>query len=151
MAAKRRGAPTSFLREHSLSLILAGLVAALWILYERSDPQTHLGTFYGNATGDWVGVLVFVIATKYLFEIGSGESKRPSRKFHIRIVRLLQEHSLTIALAVTGVAWAIAFARSELDSKSGQVLGNILSDWTQVLGLVLLTKYARESGSKEGH
>ena len=151
MPAKRRDAPTSFLRKHSLSLILAGLVVALWILYERSDPQTHLGTFYGNAIGDWVGVLVFVIATKYLFEIGSGESRRPSRKFHIRIVRLLLEHSLTIALAVTGVAWAIAFARSELDSKSGQVLGNIFSDWTQVLGLVLLTKYARESGSKEGH
>jgi len=26
----------------------------------------------------------------------------------------------------------------------------VVSDWTQVLGLVLLTKYARERGSKEG-
>jgi hypothetical protein len=37
-----------------------------------------------------------------------------------------------------------------VDSKAGQVLGNIVSDWTQVLGLVVLTKYAREIGSKEG-
>lgn len=40
--------------------------------------------------------------------------------------------------------------RSDVDSKAGQVLGNIVSDWTQVLGLVVLTKYAREIGSKEG-
>jgi hypothetical protein len=29
------------------------------------------------------------------------------------------------------------------------VIGNIVSEWTQVLGLVLITKYAREQGSKE--
>jgi hypothetical protein len=31
------------------------------------------------------------------------------------------------------------------------VIGNIVSDWTQVLGLVIITKYARERGSKEAN
>jgi hypothetical protein len=151
MPAERRTEPTSFLRKHSLSLLLAALLVVLWLLYGRSDPQTHLGAFYGNAVGDWMGVFVYVVATKYLVEIGSAESRKPSRHFHIRVARLLLEHSLTIALTLTGVAWGIAYARSDVDSKSGQVLGNIFSDWTQVLGLILLTKYASESGSKEGH
>jgi hypothetical protein len=32
----------------------------------------------------------------------------------------------------------------------GQVIGNIVSGWTQLLGLVIITKYTREIGSKEG-
>ena len=59
-------------------------------------------------------------------------------------------HSLTIVLAATGVIWAVVYARSDVDSKAGQVIGNIVSEWTQILGLVLITKYAREIGSKEG-
>jgi hypothetical protein len=141
---------TSFLREHSLSLVLAGLLLLLLALYVKSDPQTHLGAFYGNAIADWLGVLVFVVATKYFFEAGSGESRRPVKRFHLRVARFLQIHSLTIVLTVTGIAWAIAYARSDVDSKAGQVVGNIVSDWTQVLGLVLLTKYTKERGSKEG-
>ena len=43
------------------------------------------------------------------------------------------------------------YSRSDVDSKAGQVIGNIVSNWTQVLGLVVITKYARERGSKEGH
>ena len=43
-------------------------------MYAGSDPSTHLGALYGNAIADWLGVLVFVIATKDFFEIGSGES-----------------------------------------------------------------------------
>lgn len=31
----------------------------------------------------------------------------------------------------------------------GQVVGNIVSEWTQILGLVLLTKRLLETGSKE--
>jgi len=30
------------------------------------------------------------------------------------------------------------------------VIGNIVSAWTQLLGLVVITKYSREKGSKEG-
>ena len=141
----------SFLREHSLSLILAGILVFLLSMYTGSDPRTHLGAFWGNAIADWLGVFVFVLATKYCFEIGSGESRRPSRHFHTRLFRLLIEHSLTIVLAITGAAWVLVYAHGDVDSKAGQVIGNIVSEWIQVLGLVIITKYAWERGSKEGH
>jgi len=130
-----------------------GALVVLWIvLYARSDPHTHLGAFYGNAIADWLGVFVFVVATKYFFEIGSGESRKPPRRhLHARVLSFVIAHSLTIVLALTGVVWAIVFARSQVDSKDGQVIGNILSDWTQLLGLVVLTKYVKETGSKEGN
>jgi hypothetical protein len=35
------------------------------------------------------------------------------------------------------------------EGKWGQVVGNILSEWTQLLGLVLLTKRLIEKRSKE--
>jgi hypothetical protein len=35
------------------------------------------------------------------------------------------------------------------NSRWGQVVGNIVSEWTQILGLVLLTKRLLETGSKE--
>lgn len=146
----RPGSSRSFLREHSLSIVLTGVVVAVTVLYAVFDPETHVGAFFGNAIADWLGVLAFVIATKYFAEVGSGESRQPSSRFHVRAGRVLLDHSLTITLAVTGAAWAFAYARADVDSRVGQVLGNIVSDWTQVLGLVLLTKYARETGSKEG-
>jgi len=148
--AKRHAHRSSFVREHSLSLLLVGGVLLVCLLYSFSDPRTHLGAFYGNAIADWLGVLAFVIATKYFVEIGSGESRQPTPRFHERVVRLVVEHSLTIVLVLTGAAWAMAYARSEVDGKAGQVIGNITSNWTQILGLVLLTKYAKERGSKEG-
>jgi hypothetical protein len=142
---------SSFLQEHSLSLTLAAILVFLFLMYRRSDPATHLGSFFGNAIADWLGVLVFVLATKYCFEIGSGESKRPARHFHERVARLLINHSLSIALALTGAAWVVVYLRSDVDSRWGQVVGNIVSAWVQVLGLVIITKYAWETGSKEGH
>jgi hypothetical protein len=151
MGRKRKKAPSpSFLREHSLSLTVAAILVFWFLMYRRSDPSTHLGSFYGNAIADWLGVLVFVIASKYFFEIGSGESRKPARHFHERIFRLLIDHSLTIALTLTGAAWVVVYARSDVDSRWGQVVGNIVSNWTQVLGLVIITKYAWEIGSKEG-
>jgi hypothetical protein len=151
MPRKRSGRPTLFLKEHSLSLVLAGLLVFFLVMYGQSDPQTHLGAFYGNAIADWLGVLVFVVATKYFFETGSGESRKPAAHFHLRVARVLLNHSLTIVLSVTGIAWVVVYAHMEVDSKAGQVIGNVVSAWTQVLGLVLITKYARERGSKEGH
>ena len=66
----------SFLQEHSLSLV-SGSVLAIWIvLYIRSDPSTHLGAFFGNAIADWTGLLVSVLATKFMYEVGSVESRR---------------------------------------------------------------------------
>jgi hypothetical protein len=60
------------------------------------------------------------------------------------------DHSLTIALVITGIGWAVAYARMDPQGKYGQVVGNIVSEWTQILGLVLMTKYLGELGSKEG-
>jgi hypothetical protein len=144
----RRGL-TEFIHEHALSLIVGGIVLTLLMLYRRADHSTHLGAFYGNAIADWLGTFVFVFATKYLFEIGSGESRRPPQ-IHQRVVRFLVCHSLTIGLVITGAAWIALFARSDVDSKWGSVVGNIVSEWGQVLGLVLITKYATEYKSKEG-
>jgi hypothetical protein len=145
MNARRRG----FLRKHSLSLIVSAILLFLFVMYWRSDDNTHLGQFYGNAIADWSGTLVFIIATKYFFEIGSPESRKPHMKPHEQVLSFTMRHSLSIVLAITGVLWAMLYARSDINSKAGQVIGNILSEWTQILGLVLITKYARETGSKE--
>ncbi len=150
MAHSRHHHPGPRHRTHSLSIAVAGIVVMWLFLYARADPGTHLGAFYGNAIADWLGVFVFIVATKYFFEIGSGESRRPPRRFHARVAQFLVVHSLTIVLAATGIVWAFVYARGSVDSKSGEVIGNIVSDWTQLLGLVVLTKYARETGSKEG-
>jgi len=137
-----------FLQQHSLSLIVGGVLALWFVLYVRADPLTHLGAFYGNAIADWTGTLLIVLVTKYFFERGSKESRRPPKE-RSKVLRLLVSHSLTIFLVATGAAWAVVYARTDANGKAGQVIGNIVSEWTQVLGLVLITKYARERGSKE--
>jgi hypothetical protein len=149
MSRTGRNARRSTFREHSLSFLIAGILAVVFFMYVESDPSTHIGAFFGNAIADWLGVLVFVVATKYFFEIGSGESRRPPSHLHQRVAQFLIKHSLTLVLALTGAVWVLVYARSDVQSKLGQVVGNIVSNWTQVLGLVLITKYARETGSKE--
>jgi hypothetical protein len=143
---KRQG----FLQQHGLSVAVSAIVLSWLALYLRADPDTHLGAFFGNATADWLGTLVIVIATKYLYEIGSGESRPPHPRSRSPLARALIDHSLTIALVVTGVMWGVAYARMNADSKAAQVVGNIVSEWTQILGLVVMTKYFGEKGSKEG-
>jgi hypothetical protein len=90
-----------------------------------------------------------VLATKYLFEIGSVESRRPPNHWLTPLLRVLQDHSLSIFLAITGIGWVWLFAKSDPNSKWGQVVGNIVSEWTQIFGMVLLTKKLLESHSKE--
>lgn len=139
----------SFLRHHSLS-IASILILVLWIvLYSVSDPSTHMGSFFGNAIADWSGVVVTVLATKYMYEKGSAESRRPKDEGLTYIRKLLLDHSLTIFLVITGVGWAVLYARMNSEAKWGQVVGNIVSEWTQIFGLVLLTKRLMESHSKE--
>jgi hypothetical protein len=46
-------APRGFLRQHSLSLVVAAILLFLFVMYRRSDPSTHVGSFYGNAIADW--------------------------------------------------------------------------------------------------
>ena len=121
-----------------------------WIvLYSRANPSTHLGSFLGNAIADWTGLLVTVLATKFFYEIGSAESWKPPHRWLNPLWEMLQDHSMTIFLSVTGSAWIWLFAVSDPNSKWGQVVGNIVSEWTQIFGMVLLTKRLLESHSKE--
>jgi hypothetical protein len=137
-----------FLRRHSLSLASLGVVILLILLYLRANPSTHLGSFFGNAIADWTGVFITVVMTKYLYEKGSAESKQPKGKVLSPLLELLREHSLTIVLLVTGLGWVLAFRAMDPGSKWGQVVGNIVSEWTQILGMVILTKRLIEAGSK---
>jgi hypothetical protein len=141
----------SFVHQHSLSVVTASILAAWIVLYGHSNPETHVGSFFGNAIADWTGLLVTVIATKYFYEIGSAESRMPPHRWLGPIAQLLQRHSLTIFLLITGAGWIWLFAASDPTSKWGQVVGNIVSEWTQILGMVVLTKHLLESHSKESH
>ena len=149
MKRAKRHAGHGLLREHSLSLTVAAILIAWLLLYIRADPLTHLGGFFGNAIADWLGVFVFVIATKYLYEIGSAESRQPHPTSRSPVSRFLIDHSLTIGLVITGVMWTVFYASLDSNGKTGQVVGNIVSEWTQLLGIVVITKYTREIGSKE--
>jgi len=138
-----------FLKHHSLGLVTGGILL-LWIaLYSGANPGTHWGSFFGNAIADWTGVFVTVVATKYFFEIGSAESRQPHGHLPTRMREMLRNHSLTIFLALTGIAWVVFYAGMDSETKWGQVIGNIVSEWTQVLALVLMTKRLIEEKSKE--
>jgi hypothetical protein len=95
--------------------------------------------------------VITVLATKYFYEIGSAESRIPPHHWLSPLIDKLQDHSLTIFLSVTGALWIWLFAASDPNSKWGQVVGNIVSEWTQIFGMVLLTKKLVESHSKESH
>jgi hypothetical protein len=146
---KRSRKPKQFLQKHSLSLAALGVVILWIVLYRVSDPATHIGAFFGNAIADWTGVLLTVVLTKHLYEKGSAESKQPKGKVPSAALELLREHSLTLVLVATGIVWVFVFRAMNPESRWGQVVGNIVSEWTQVLGLVLLTKRLMEVGSKE--
>jgi len=146
--AKKRGKKHTFLYEHSLSIASIALLSLWIILYVFSTPSTHFGSFFGNAIADWSGVVVTVIATKYLYEKGSAESRTP-KGFLGPTMEWLRDHSLSLFLIATGVGWVVLFAKMDPNAKWGQVVGNIVSEWTQILGLVLLTKHMIERHSKE--
>jgi hypothetical protein len=61
----------------------------------------------------------------------------------------MRDHSLTIFLVITGAAWLTVYLKMDSESKWGEVVGNIVSEWTQIFGLVLLTKKLIEVRSKE--
>jgi Na+/H+-translocating membrane pyrophosphatase len=145
---KRNRRLKQFLHKHSLSLATLGVVILLIVLYSWSNPSTHIGSFFGNAIADWTGVVITVVMTKHLYEKGSAESKQPKRKLPSAAEEFLREHSLTLVLLVTGFAWVLAFVAMDPNSRWGQVVGNIVSEWTQILGLVLMTKRLIEVGSK---
>jgi hypothetical protein len=147
--AERKSKQPSFFHRHSLSIVSSFILLFWIILYGRSNPDTHWGSFFGNATADWTGLVVTVLGTKFMYEAGSAESRRPPRKFLHRLHHKLWNHSLTIFLVLTGLGWVALFARMSPQGKWGQVVGNIVSEWTQIVGLVLLTKGLIETRSKE--
>ena len=139
----------SFVHEHSLSIVSATILLLWIVLYTFSSPSTHIGSFFGNAIADWSGVVLMVIATKYLYEKGSSESKRAPKLALTPILQELRNHSLSIFLVITGIAWVLLYAAIDSESKWGQVVGNIVSEWVQMVGLVILTKRLIERHSKE--
>jgi len=144
----RKNGWKQILHRHSLSAAALAVVSMLIVLYSRSDPDTHWGSFFGNAIADWTGVLVTVVMTKHLYEKGSKECRKPKRKMQSPVAEFFLEHSLTIFLLITGIAWIVLFRGMTPTGKWGQVVGNIVSEWTQILGLVLLTKRLIEVGSR---
>lgn len=138
-----------FYKRHSLGIAAVGLLTVWVVLYCLSDPNTHWGSFFGNAIADWSGVVMTVLGTKWLFEQGSAESKQDPAPPLDPVRRFVKDHSLTIFLLITGAAFAVAFRAVDANGKVGQVVGNIVSEWTQQLGMVLMTKKLMEVGSKE--
>jgi len=138
-----------FWKRHSLSLTAAGILALCFVLYLKSDPKSHAGSFFGNAIADWTGVVITILATKWFFEKGSRESRQPKKTHRNRFLEMLHEHSLTIFLVITGIGWVAFFLKVDPDSKWGTVVSNMVSEWSQQIGLVLLTKKLIETGSKE--
>ena len=139
----------TFFERHGLTLVTGCILLAWIVLYSVSDEKRHIGSFFGNAIADWTGVVVMILATKHLYERGSSESNEPKKKLPNRLLEILREHSLTVFLLITGMGWILLYAHANSESKWGQVIGNIVSEWTQILGLVLLTKKLVEAGSKE--
>ena len=147
--AKTRSHRKGWLHQHSLSIVSVLLLVGWIIAYRLSDPATHLGAFFGNAIADWSGSVVIILGTKFLYEVGSAESRPPKNRKANRWLEFLYEHSLLLFLAVTGIAWLFLYLRLKPDDKWGQVVGNIVSEWLQMAGLVFLTKRLIERGSKE--
>ena len=92
-----------------------------------------------------------VLATKYLHERGSAESRKPPVGLPGSTWEKFSDHSPTLFLLVTGIGWIVVYIHADPESKWGQVVGNVLSEWTQILALVILTKRLIETHSKESH
>ena len=149
--SRTAGKTAGYLSQHSLSAACVGVLILWIVLYSVSDPKTHWGSFFGNAIADWSGVVVTVVATKYLYERGSAESRRPPPKLRGSLWQKITDHSLTLFLLVTGLCWVVMYKHADPDSKWGQVAGNIVSEWTQILALVILTKRLIEVHSRESN
>jgi hypothetical protein len=149
-SARKRQRRKGLFRYHSLSIVTGAILLAWIVAYCFSDPNKHLGAFFGNAIADWTGSMVMILGTKYLYERGSAESRDcPEHHFTHRIFDFFEEHSLSIFLVVTGIGWTIAYIHMDNNSRWGQVVGNIVSEWTQTFGIVFMTKRLIEVGSKE--
>lgn len=146
---KTKSSQRHWLHEHSLSIVSI-LLLVTWIVgYACTSSDSRLGAFFGNSIADWSGSVVIILGTKFLYEVGSAESRPLKNRKSNRWLELLHEHSLLIFLAVTGIGWLIVYLKMNPEEKWGQVVGNIISEWLQMAGLVFLTKRLIERGSKE--
>ncbi|SRR6266496_1058660 len=140
-----------FFHEHSLSIVSIALLVFWIAAYSRSDPNGHLGAFFGNAIADWSGSVVIILGTKFFLEVGSAESRPVRKRLKNPLLNLLWRHSLLIFITITWFGWLRLYCMMSPQSKWGQVVGNIVSEWLQMGGLVFLTKRLIERGSKESH
>ncbi len=145
----RRTSWRHFLHEHSLSIVSIALLTLWTFAYWQSNPNTHWGAFFGNAIADWSGSVIIILGTKFLLEAGSAESRPVFGRYRNRLLNLLHRHSLLIFIGITGLGWLLLYQHVDPQSKWGQVVSNIVSEWLQMGGLVFLTKRLIEHGSKE--
>ena len=141
----------SFFRRHSLTIVAVALLTVWIVCYCNADPKTHWGSFFGNAIADWSGSVVIILGTKFLLEYHSAESRKVIGRLKNPILDFMWRHSLLLFIVLTGLGWAALFWKMDANGKWGQVVGNIVSEWVQMGGLVFLTKRLIERGSKESH
>ena len=151
MIVTKPSARRGFFHSHSLTLVAASLLTLWLVLYVYADASTHWGSFFGNAIADWTGSVVIILGTKFLLEYRSAESRRVRGRLANPVLDFLWRHSLLTFIVVTGLGWAWLFSKMDAQSKWGQVVGNLVSEWAQMGGLVFLTKRLIERGSKESH
>jgi hypothetical protein len=137
---------TEFIHFHSLSLVTLAILIFWIVLYCVSDPNKHAGSFFGNAIADWSGSLVVVLATHYLIERGPRKHHKFKTNFKTALRHFIHTHPFSIFLVVTGIGWLVLYLRMDPNSRWGQVVGNLVSEWVQTLGVVLMTKRLLERG-----
>lgn len=139
----------SFIQRHMLSL-MACVVLIAWILfYLPANPDTHWGSFFGNAIADWSGVVASIVCMRVLYERGAPGCRHLKATDKNPVIRWVKTHSLTTFFGVTLIGWIIVFAKMSSTSKWGQVVGNVVSEWTQILGMIWLTKMFYEEQVKK--
>ncbi len=144
----KRKARSPWYFRHSLSIVASFLLVCWFVGYLVLDPKSHFASFCGNAIADWSGSVVIILGTKFFYEIGSAESRPVRRRNPNKAWEFLREHSLLLFIGLTGIGWGVLFWRMNPESKWGQVVGNLVSEWGQMAGLVFLTKRLVEVGSK---
>jgi len=63
--------------------------------------------------------------------------------------KLLRDHSLTIFLVITGVGWVVLYAYMNSEAKWGQVVGKIVSEWSEIFRWLRLRKLLIEPQSNQ--
>ena len=139
----------TLIQRHQLTLMASVVLLTLIIFYIPSNPDTHWGSFFGNAIADWSGVVASVICTRILYERGAPGCRHRKAKDPNPVIRWMKNHTLTVFFGTTWIVWIILFARMPATSKWGQVVGNVVSEWTQILGLIWLTKWFYEEQVKK--